>query len=115
MKTRIHKQILSATALLPVALTAQQSQEKPNIMIIIVDDMGYSDLGCYGGEIHTPNLDSLAQGGMRFTQFFNGARSCPSRATLMTGCYPHTVGITGMGLSLANNCVTIAEVLKTAG
>jgi len=115
MRTRIHKQILSATALLPVALTAQQSQERPNIMIIIVDDMGYSDLGCYGGEIHTPNLDSLAQGGMRFTQFFNGARSCPSRATLMTGCYPHTVGITGMGLSLANNCVTIAEVLKTAG
>jgi len=117
MKTRIHKQILSATALLPVALTAQQvqSQERPNIMLIVVDDMGYSDLGCYGGEIQTPNLDDLAGGGLRFTQFFNGARSCPSRATLLTGCYPHTVGITGMGLSLTNNCVTIAEVLKTAG
>ncbi|GAB1415384.1 hypothetical protein MASR2M117_07900 [Paludibacter sp.] len=84
-------------------------------MLIVVDDMGYSDLGCYGGEVQTPNLDALASDGIRFTQFFNGARSCPSRATLLTGCYPHTVGITGMGLSLTKNCVTIAEVLKKEG
>lgn len=106
--------LLSAVTLLPAAVAAQQAQ-RPNIMIICVDDMGYSDMGCYGGEIQTPNLDGLAETGIRFTQFFNGARSCPSRASLMTGCYPHTVGITGMGLSLTNNCVTIAEVLKNAG
>lgn len=119
MKKHIHSQyLLSATALLPATIAAQQAAlpaPKPNIMVIVVDDMGYSDMGCYGGEIQTPNLDSLANTGIRFTQFFNGARSCPSRASLLTGCYPHTVGITGMGLSLSTNCVTIAEVLKTAG
>ncbi|MDR1810295.1 MAG: sulfatase-like hydrolase/transferase [Prevotella sp.] len=107
--------ILPTAALLPMAATAQQPAQRPNIMIICVDDMGYSDMGCYGGEVQTPNLDGLAADGIRFTQFFNGARSCPSRASLLTGCYPHTVGITGMGLSLTTNCVTIAEVLKTAG
>jgi len=103
---------------LPAVIAAQQAvlpTPKPNIMVIVVDDMGYSDMGCYGGEIQTPHLDSLANTGIRFTQFFNGARSCPSRASLLTGCYPHTVGITGMGLSLTTNCLTIAEVLKTAG
>ena len=119
MKKHIHSQyLLSATALLPAVIAAQQAAlpaPKPNIIVIVVDDMGYSDMGCYGGEIQTPNLDSLANTGIRFTQFFNGARSCPSRASLLTGCYPHTVGITGMGLSLSTNCVTIAEVLKTAG
>lgn len=119
MKNHIHqKYLLSATVLLPAVIAAQQAvtaEQRPNIMIIMVDDMGYSDMGCYGGEIQTPHLDSLANTGIRFTQFFNGSRSCPSRASLLTGCYPHTVGITGMGLSLANNCVTIAEVLQTAG
>ncbi|MDR1337317.1 MAG: sulfatase-like hydrolase/transferase [Tannerella sp.] len=107
---------MSAAAALPLAVAAkQQTAERPNIMIIVVDDMGYSDLGCYGGEIQTPHIDGLATDGLRFTQFFNGARSCPSRASLLTGCYPHTVGITGMGLSLTTNCVTIAEALKSAG
>lgn len=119
MKKHIQQHsILSATVLLPAVIAAQQAvmpEQRPNIMIIMVDDMGYSDMGCYGGEVQTPHLDSLANTGIRFTQFFNGARSCPSRASLLTGCYPHTVGITGMGLSLNNNCVTIAEVLKTAG
>lgn len=119
MKHKINHQFMLSTALLlPASIFAQQknqTQEKPNIMLIVVDDMGYSDLGCYGGEVQTPNLDALADNGIRFTQFFNGARSCPSRATLLTGCYPHTVGITGMGLSLTKNCVTIAEVLKNEG
>ncbi len=59
--------------------------------------MGYSDLGCYGGEIHTPNLDKLAEEGIRFTQMYNCARSCPTRAALLTGKYPHEVGVPGMG------------------
>lgn len=84
-------------------------------MVIMVDDMGYSDLGCFGGEIHTPNLDGLANNGMRFTQFFNAGRSCPSRAALMTGLYAQQAGIMAMGQSLNTECVTIPEVLKTAG
>ena len=107
--------LLSATAALPVVAAAQAEDQRPNIMVIMVDDMGYSDLGCFGGEIHTPNLDALASNGMRFTQFFNAGRSCPSRAALMTGLYAQQAGIMGMGQSLNNECVTIPEVLKTAG
>src|SRR5262245_58482837 len=66
---------------------------RPNIVIILSDDMGYSDLGCYGGEINTPNLDALAAGGVRFTQFYNTARCCPTRASLLTGLYPHQAGV----------------------
>ena len=98
--------------------------DKPNIILIMVDDMGYSDIGCYGGEISTPNLDRLAAGGLRFTQFYNTARCCPTRASLMTGLYPHQAGVGHMmsdrGLEgyrgdLNNRCVTIAEVLRQAG
>ena len=67
--------------------------ERPNIIVILSDDMGFSDLGCYGGEIATPNLDKLAAGGLRFTQFYNTARCCPTRASLLTGLYPHQAGI----------------------
>ena len=65
---------------------------RPNIIVILADDLGYSDLGCYGGEISTPNIDRLASGGARFTQFYNSARCCPSRASLMTGVYPSQPG-----------------------
>lgn len=106
---------MSATAMLPAVAVAQQAAERPNIMLIVVDDMGYSDLGCFGGEINTPNLDAMAGNGVRFTQFFNSGRSCPSRACLMTGLYAQQVGITGMGQSLNNSCVTIPEALRTAG
>lgn len=78
----------------------------------MTDDMGYSDLGCYGGEIHTPNIDQLASAGVRFTQMHNCARCCPTRASLLTGHYPHQVGINGMGVNLNQNAATIAEVLK---
>jgi arylsulfatase A-like enzyme len=97
---------------------------RPNIILIMSDDMGWSDLGCYGSEIATPNLDSLAQNGVRFTQFYNTARCCPTRATLLTGLYPHQAGIGHMmedrGLDayrgdLNRRCVTIAQVLRTAG
>ncbi len=98
--------------------------KRPNIILIMADDMGYSDIGCYGGEIHTPNLDGLAAGGVRFTQFYNTARCCPTRASLMTGLYQHQAGVGHMMSDkgydsyrgdLNNRCVTIAEVLKTAG
>ena len=58
---------------------------RPNILLILADDLGYSDLGCYGGEVHTPNLDRLAQNGLRFSRFYNAGRSCPTRASLLTG------------------------------
>ena len=97
---------------------------RPNIVLILADDMGFSDLGCYGGEIQTPNLDGLAKRGLRFTQFYNTARCCPTRASLLTGLYPHQAGVGHMmqdkGLDgyrgdLNTNCRTIAEVLRTAG
>src|SRR5215831_15725291 len=66
---------------------------RPNILLILADDLGWSDLGCYGGEIRTPNLDALAAGGLRFTQFYTSARCCPSRASLLTGLYPHQTGV----------------------
>lgn len=97
---------------------------RPNIVLIMSDDMGYSDLGCYGGEIATPNLDRLAAGGLRFTQFYNGARCCPTRASLLTGLYPHQAGMgfmvrrveaPGYRGDLSRQAVTIAEVLKAGG
>ena len=94
---------------------AAQKPDRPNIMIIMADDMGYSDLGCYGGEIQTPNIDKLAANGVRFTQFYNCARCCPSRASLLTGQYPHKAGINGMGVNLNLNSATIAEILKANG
>jgi arylsulfatase A-like enzyme len=69
------------------------AEARPNIIVILSDDMGYSDLGCFGGEINTPNLDRLAAGGLRFTQFYNTARCCPTRASLLTGLYPHQAGV----------------------
>ena len=98
---------------------------RPNIVIIMSDDMGYSDLGCYGGvDASTPNLDGLANGGVRFTQFYNTARCCPTRASLLTGLYPHQAGVghmmddrgsDGYRGNLNRRCVTIAEVLKSTG
>jgi len=89
--------------------------DRPNILLIMLDDSGFSDLGCYGGEIQTPNIDQLATTGVRFTQMHNAARCCPTRASLLTGLYPQTAGITGMGVNLEMNAATIAEVLKDNG
>ena len=97
---------------------------RPNLIVIMSDDMGYSDLGCYGGEIATPNLDALAREGVRFTQFYNTARCCPTRASLLTGLYPHQAGIghmmddrklEGYRGDLNRRSLTIAEALKPAG
>ena len=75
---------------------AQAATSPPNIIVIMTDDMGYSDLGCYGSEIETPNLDGLAAAGIRFSQFYNTSRCCPTRASLMTGLYAHQAGLGGM-------------------
>jgi arylsulfatase len=101
---------------------ATEPAPRPNIVLILADDMGFSDLGCYGSEVNTPNLDGLGTGGLRFTQFYNAARCCPSRASLLTGLYPHQAGIGHMlGRSanyagdLSGNAITLAEGLKAAG
>lgn len=119
---------MKAAPLLTLAsiLTFQlaEAQKKPNIIVILVDDMGFSDIGCYGSEIPTPNLDALASNGLRFTRFYNAARCCPTRASLLTGLYSHQTGIGHMNIDqgqigyrgvLNNQCVTTAEVLKPAG
>ncbi|MFS0725403.1 arylsulfatase [Paenibacillus sp. 1P07SE] len=99
-------------------------KRRPNVILIVNDDMGYSDLGCYGGEIDTPNLDRLAANGLRFTNFYNTARCSPSRASLLTGLHPHQTGIgvlteddgpAGYPGNLNHNCLTMAEVLKQNG
>ena len=96
----------------------------PNVIVILADDLGYSDLGCYGSEIYTPNLDALAQTGLQFTQCYNTARCCPTRAALLTGQYPHRAGMGHMVSShpqpgyageLAHDTPTFAELLHGAG
>jgi len=131
--------LVPAIATVPACAAAQTAREaqRPNIILIMADDMGYSDVGCFGGEIPTPNIDRLAASGIRYTQFYNTGRSCPTRASLLTGLYSHQAGIGAMsedpydktkhdtdrenhGLPgymghLNRNCVTIAEVMKQAG
>ena len=125
MKTDRYTRLLSfVPALIPSVAMAQQAS-RPNIILILADDMGYSDIGCYGGEIETPNIDQLAQNGLRYRQFYNGARSCPTRASLLTGLYAHQAGIgwmthADMGRApyqgyLNQECVTLGDVLRGAG
>ncbi|MEM6628760.1 MAG: arylsulfatase [Bacteroidota bacterium] len=124
--------LVTGLCVLSCQRTPQPVDSRPNIVLVMVDDMGYSDIGCYGGEISTPNIDELAQKGLRFSQFYNTARCCPTRASLMTGLFPHQTGIGHMTLPptkpqryegwtesyvgyLNRNCVTMAEVLGEAG
>ena len=97
---------------------------KPNVVLILNDDMGFSDIGCYGGEVETPNLDRMAAGGLRFSQFYNTARCSPSRASMLTGLHPHQTGVgiltydsgpEGYAGNLNQRCVTIPQALKTNG
>ncbi|MBI9017822.1 MAG: arylsulfatase [Phycisphaerae bacterium] len=117
------------TALAPLVsscnspLSKLTKTQKPNIILIMADDMGYSDIGCFGSEINTPNLDNLANNGLRYTNFYNAARCCPTRASLLTGLYPHQTGLGWMTAAdggrpgyrgqINNKCVTIAEALKS--
>ena len=112
---------------LSIAQSANKKTEdkQPNIVLIMLDDMGYSDLGCYGGEIDTPNIDQLAKNGLRFSQFYNAGRCCPTRASMLTGLYPHRSGVGHMASrdygfkgykgELRPEAATIAENLKSAG
>jgi len=117
--------MLMAGAVLPVsAQQAKKAVKKPNIIIILADDMGYSDIGCFGSTIQTPNINELANTGLVMTQFYNASRCCPSRASLLTGLYSHQAGVGDMVNTrpqpayegyLNHNCVTIAEALKAGG
>ena len=116
--------LLSAGALAVSACTSTKSVDKPNVLIIIVDDMGFSDPGCFGGDIPTPNIDRLAAEGMRLLNFHSYPVSAPTRAALMTGLYPPRAGVGRMGLRTAvpeygehirEDCTTIAENLKANG
>ena len=116
--------LLAALILGSATLNAAAADRRPDVVLIMADDMGFSDLGCYGGEIATPHLDALAAGGLRFTQFYNGARCCPTRASLLTGLYAHQAGVghmmddkhqPGYRGELSRDCRTLAELVKPAG
>jgi arylsulfatase len=117
--------LVAIVLLLPVPLHgAAGPARRPNIVVILADDMGFSDLGCYGSEIRTPGIDGLAARGLRFTHFYNCARCCPTRASLLTGLYPHQAGVGHMVQDLGRpayrgdlnrHCLTIAEALKPVG
>ncbi len=118
------KTLLTTFALIATLCAKTCAADKPNIIVVLVDDMGFSDIGCYGSEIPTPNLDALAAGGLRFTQFYNTGRCCPTRAALLTGVYSHQAGVghmvedkgvPGYRGRLNDQCATFAEVLKPAG
>jgi len=100
--------------LLPRLARADTAKDPPNIVLILADDMGWSDVGCYGGEISTPNIDRLGYGGLRFTQFYNTAKCFPSRACLLTGAYAHQIGMDEKP-GVLKRSVTLGEMLRTAG
>jgi len=119
---------LALLGLLSAPVIAQNSfsnLKRPNVIVILTDDMGYSDIGCFGSEIKTPNIDRLAKKGLRFTHFYNTARCSPTRASLLTGLYPHQAGMghlsnanyedEGYRDDLSKNAVTMAEVFGKAG
>lgn len=129
---RLHHRVRSVLTvlLIVVALAApgwgepSPAGSRPNIVLVVADDLGFSDLGCYGGEIDTPNLDRLADEGVRFSQFYNAARCCPSRASLMTGLYPSRAGVGHMAADLglpgyrgelSGDQPTVAELLQDVG
>ena len=118
------KFLLSVLAAFHFGILAFAEEQKPNVIFVLADDLGWSDLGCYGSEIRTPNLDKLAERGVRFTQMYNSARCCPSRAALLTGLNPQQagfgymikdIGVTAYQGYLIENRVKISELLKTAG
>jgi len=121
---RLNRFLCVGSLLLALAIPLSAA-EKPNILYILADDLGFSDLGSCGGEINTPNLDALAREGVRLTQFYNTGRCCPSRAALLTGQYPHRVGLGHMTTNdlgqpgyrgvVSSDAQTIAQALAPAG
>jgi arylsulfatase len=123
-KNVIFPVLLSGTTVALLASSGKLENNRPNIVLILADDMGYSDIGCFGSEIKTLNLDRLAQQGLRMTQFYNASRSCPTRASMLTGLYQHQAGVGDMVSDqgypsyqgfLNDKCVTLAELLKMNG
>lgn len=125
LKGRILNLLAFAALFLTVLACSKAEPQRPNVVVILSDDMGYSDLGCFGSEINTPNIDKLAENGLRFTQFYNTARCSPTRASLLTGLYPHQVAMGQLASSqweepgyiddLSKNGVTLAELFKSNG
>lgn len=122
VRTLLPRALAGFTFLASLAFAA--AVERPNIVVVIADDIGYSDIGCYGGEIRTPNIDRLAAKGLRFRNFYNNSICCPTRASLLTGLYPHQAGMGRMDRNMGtpayigelnDQCVTIAQVLQGAG
>jgi len=122
MNRRQFLNLSAGAAFAPLVCSA--ASKRPNIIVMMADDMGFSDIGCYGGEVQTPNLNRLAESGIRFTQFYNSARCCPTRASLLTGIDNHQAGVGDMvnpkGTPayqgyLNQQCVTIAEAIRPAG
>ena len=118
------KLAMALCLLTTLAVCCWAQNERPNIIVILADDLGYSDLGCYGGEIRTPQLNALARDGLRMTQLYNAARCCSTRASLLTGLYPHQAGVGAMSVDngkpgyrgfLTDRCVTVPTLLKQAG
>ena len=121
--------VIPTLAAILVSISAVDAADRPNIVVIMADDMGFSDIGCYGGEIETPHIDALAENGIRFRQFYNTARCCPTRASLLTGLYPHQAGVGHMmspyyrdgklipsyQARLNRECVTFGEALRPGG
>jgi arylsulfatase A-like enzyme len=116
--------LLALGGISALTLASKPGAKRPNIILVVADDLGYSDIGCYGGEVQTPNLDKLAQNGLRFTNCYNMGRCCPTRASMLTGLYPHQAGIGKMTFNegtpgyrgqLNEHTVTMAEALRTAG
>jgi arylsulfatase A-like enzyme len=110
--------------ILGVSYKVDHQSKRPNILLIVSDDLGYSDLGCYGSEIRTPNIDRLAENGVRMSQFYSTGRCCPSRASILTGLYPHRAGLgymvndlgsPGYRGRLSDSTVTIAQALQSVG
>lgn len=124
MKKYLKNTSLGLLSLLAVSTATTQPSAKPNIVLILVDDLGYSDIGAYGSEIQTPNIDKLAYGGLRLKEFYNNSICAPTRASLLTGQYPHKAGVgyfdVNLGLPayqgfLNKQSLTLGEVLKGAG
>lgn len=123
---RLLQSLFLACPWLLASVLSAAADSRPNVIVILVDDMGWSDIGCYGGEISTPNLDRLAANGLRYSQFYNTGRCSPTRASLLTGHYPHQAGmghLDGMAIpgslafqgKIADTSATLAEVLQSAG
>jgi len=110
MKVFHHSLLLICLLCKPAFCWAEPNRSRPNIVLIMVDDMGYSDIGCYGGEVQTPHLDRLAEGGLRFTQFYNTAKCHTTRAELLTGNYAYSIGDNNM-----EHGATFGEVLRPIG